>query len=412
MSFKRTVLTLSGKLWLIAAIALIIVILYLLLFCPPPTHAITTTRVELKEVGGSADGKVVLTRIANDTFQLQTDGSTIIVKDGNITMTGKIITGQSSELANLLFLNYTIRSPDGTFNLQAYSNMNFQVDYDNDESNSFFFKDGLGNDIATIQEDGDATFIGGVNVGTNTGATAGDIRMSRYLYCQNQSRIFPDGSLVSYLQIRLNAGYIDLYSPTNALRILTTGTDNIYFNNGDGGDVIFHQNNLSRNFISWANNTYVKGGLNVGTETGASVGEIETTTLLVSSSGHLSNIFFALNQLYSSSDSPLYLKADTDVVLRPDSDNDGTNAIIFQAGDATQVGSVDESGNAQFDANVSSLTSQLDIQTASPPAASSTYSGMLWHLEDVGDSDRGKLYICLRTAGTTNYSWVLIAQGL
>lgn len=161
-------------------IVLIIAVL-VLLFCAillRPAHAIKTQEIEIKEDGGSYDGKVKIYRIANDILVIYTDASTLQIEDGNITTTGKITTGQSSVLANLLFLNYAIRSPDGAFYLQAAENLFLQLDYDNDGVHSLFILDGTGATVFTFQEAGHAFITGGLNLGTSTGASTGDIKMN------------------------------------------------------------------------------------------------------------------------------------------------------------------------------------------------------------------------------------------
>lgn len=188
----------------------------------------------------------------------------------------------------------------------------------------------------------------------------------------------------------------------------------------------------------------IKGGLNLGTATGASPGQlkcqdlaVDTDTLFVDKVNHrvgindstpayeldvfgtarftdatfVANLFISQLQVYSAGNFPLYLKAGTDIFLRPDSDNNGNNRVIFQAPDATEVGSVDKLGNAQFKGNVEGKTSQLTMHTDPPPAASSTYNGQFYYRINPAESDRGELLFCIKKAGPTAFEWVALAVG-
>jgi len=305
-------LTTTGKIWLVAVIIISFILAYLLLFCPPQAEATQTTRLELKEVGGSYDGNVVLTRAPGNTFLFTTPLGTVELKDGTITITANIIAdgGYIGITTNptLLLLEATLLT--------------------------------LSHDLTVKGE----ALIGSVG-------TPGRVRL-----------------------LNISAGTnIDL--------------------EGSDGDATF------------------KGGVNVGTETGAVAGEIETETLQVSGTGYISAIYFAANQIYNTAADDFYFKSKKDLVFRPDADNNGTNKIIFQAGDATEVGSIDESGNAQFDGTLDAAFLQALPSTAALPTASDALCGTLYVKRDAAGVVPDRLYICLRDLDSLGYTWVLIASG-
>jgi hypothetical protein len=194
-----------------------------------------------------------------------------------------------------------------------------------------------------------------------------------------------------------------------------------------------------------AGDATIKGGFNLGTSTGAPTGafSLSDEIFLQNSQGIWwrnnadsawirgmltysdDNIFFgsggnpsSVNMIFSlnAGNVMTFSGASGDVTMlsnltTPESITAETG---FNAGTATGAGPGDMKASDDIIAEdeLEGKTVQLQIQTSSLPPPSATYAGMLWHDEDIGDSDRGKLYICLRTGGTLNYTWVLIAQGL
>lgn len=305
-----------------------------------------TQEIEFKESGGTYDGNLILTRDSSGNLVITTPAGTVKIKDGLITLSGNLIVGGfyigTASYPQILFFDGEALTLSGDFWAKG---------------EALFGKSGAAGIIRILNNagaysaiidgsNGDATFKGGLNVGSASGAAPGGISLTQYIRSPNAIRVYSQGDPNDYFQFDTSSDTIYLEAPVSPLHLRTWGTENLWLNSWTGGDVRIHESNTSRTFRTYSADNIMNASLHVGTATGGAAGDI---------------------------------KASGDII----------------AADALE-----------------GKTLQLQIQITGPPSPSAAYAGMLWHIQDEGDTDRGKLYVCLRTAGSSNYSWVLIAQGL
>lgn len=161
-------------------IVLIIAILVLLfsVIILRQSYALKTEQIELRESGGSYDGNLLLTRDSSGYLVITTPAGTAKIKDGQIILTGNIIVDGAyiglTDSPNLLFLETTGITIDP--GLWAKGEALFG---DAGQAGIIRILNNPGAYSITLQgSTGNATFTGGLNVGTSTGAAVGEGRFS------------------------------------------------------------------------------------------------------------------------------------------------------------------------------------------------------------------------------------------
>ena len=250
-------------------------------------------------------------KVGGNVIQASDGGSTItmdtsdnVTVAGNVTVSGGTLFGPTD--TDLLI------SSDG--------NLSFRLDEDADETSQLFqFQNHDTTIVAQITEGGELTTTGGIvdnsgSIGFNNGQ---------------------DATLSVATTTSTTAGR-DL---TIAAGSTTTGANNI-----DGGDLILKSgggDGTGTSIMSF--HTKVSGS-----DTAAERMKINTTGD-VELTG---DITVGGGDIIGPTDGALTIKADTDLIFKIDSDNDGTESFQFQNGGGTEIASLSEAGLLQIDGDL------------------------------------------------------------
>lgn len=349
------------------AVVIIILLLLFAVILLRPSYGIKTAVLELGETPGVYDGKVKITREPDNTIVFESDGAFVKIKDGTITLAARIeIDG--------LYIGTT--SHPQIIELgpnQATIHVNLNVD--SVISLGIPGSPGLLNILndpgaIVIQlagSTGDATFKGGLNVGTATGSGAGDARLSGDISIGTDQNKTP-------LQVG-DTGLLSPMSTTAALFDSEGSITRISIIANDGGASI----------------------VQYGDNSDEDVGAINYN--------HATNIFeFRLNggtrATFDSSGNFVNTGS-----LSP--------AVGVNVGTATGAGTGDVKASDDIIAagQLEGKTLQLETQTASLPTPSESYVGQFYlKRHDLGVVP-DRLYICLRDLDSLGFTWVLVATG-
>lgn len=361
--FKRPYFTKEFYIVLIIAVLILLFAAILL----RSSYAIKTQEIELREEGGSYDGKVKITREPDNTIVIETDSATVKIKDGTIYLEGSIIMDGADigitinpDLLQLLAGQLTV-----TEHLHVYKNI-----YSGKIGIDGFIIVKNTSDVSTIYlqgSTGTGTFEGGLNVGSASGASAGQVRASGDLII-DLTDLFVDVSANKVgIGIATPQRSLHIHNPTFPY-VHCTGT-----NSGSGptdgvtfGLDDYNQRAIFRLREAWPFEIWTSNLQRMFIDSAGKVG-----IGAMPSSGALLDVF----------------------------------------GSGYFAGDVVSNFDVIADDELKGKTLQLQTQTAAPPTASEAYVGQFYLKRDsLGVAD-DILYVCLRQLDSLAFVWVIVARG-
>lgn len=258
-----------------------------------------TQEIEFKEVGGSYDGNLVITRDSSGMLVITTPGGTVKIKDGLILLSGNILLdgGNLGLSINPDLIKLIAGQVSVTEHLHVYRNIYSGTSGIN---GIVVVKDSSDASVITLQgSTGDGIFKGGLNVGTATGAAAGVIRAySSYNgVIRHVFRNFSDGAN-RRIDFEIGCGssgserfYFGMDKSPSAAGLYLDNRTGENFNYQIGGVTYF--------FFDTSGNATVKQGLNVGTASGATTGQIRSSNNITSDTLHAAPLIRATPQTAS-----------------------------------------------------------------------------------------------------------------
>ena len=273
------------------------------------SSAITALTLDMSEAGLAAfNGNI---KVGGNVIQASDGGTTITMDTSdNVTVTG-----------NVTVSGGTLFGPtDNDLLISSDGHLSFRLDEDDDETSQLFqFQNHDTTIVAQISDGGQLITTGGIidnsgSIGFNNGQ---DATLS----------VATTGSTTAGRDLTIAAGST------------TTGANNI-----DGGDLILKSG----------------GGDGTGTSimsfhTKVSGSDTAAERMKINTTGNVEltgDIIVGGGDIIGPTDGALTIKADTDLIFKIDSDNDGTETFQFKNGAGTEIAQLNESGNLQIDGDL------------------------------------------------------------
>jgi len=246
-----------------------------------------TTQIEVREVLGDYDDKIKIYREPDNTIVIQTDTGTVKIKDGTITLSGSLkIDGLNigtTESPSLI----TLEPPALWLLGQMFVSTVISAGYA-DTWGVIYVNDAFGlPTISLIGSSGDARIKGGLNLGTATEAAPGQLKASDSGFFFKALNIGSStNASQDQLKLEESSGKYITLTPYSTYSTLITNIDFLTQRIGGAITKFFADQfkvygaglNVGPSTIAVSEgDAKIQGGLNVGTATAATQGQIKAS---------------------------------------------------------------------------------------------------------------------------------------